>query len=219
MDIQQKTIVAFRDTLLDWFKESGKDYPWRQTDSPYAILIAEVFLQRTQAKQVVPTYERFIRRFPTAISLATADVEDIEHLISPLGLKKKAKQIKETAVQLVRKHAGEVPRNASELGELVGIGPYSANALLVFAFGYRLPVVDANVVRVFKRVFGIESMKKRPRTDPALWQFAQMVLPLDNIAQYTWALIDFAADVCKARRPDCNTCPMRAFCDLQIKER
>ena len=209
---------TFTSTVLSWFQGHGEQYPWRRSTSPYAILVAEIFLQRTQAKQVVPVYERFIARFPTPLALSEAKASEIEELLFPLGLQKKAGQLRHTAKDLVTLHDGQIPSEISELLKLKGIGQYTVNAILVFAFGCRLPVVDANIVRLFERVFGLKSSKKRPRTDHMVWEFAESILPRENVRQYTWGIIDFCNSICTTRRPDCAICPMRSFCNFQLKQ-
>lgn len=218
LKVKPELIATFTSTVLDWFGEHGKQYPWRRSTSPYEILVAEMFLQRTQAKQVVPVYEWFIARFPTPVALAKADASEIEELLFPLGLQKKAGQLRQTAKDLVELHNGRIPSEISELMKLKGLGRYTANAILVFAFGCRLAIVDANVVRLFDRVFGLKSSKKRPRTDPLEWEFAESILPREHVRQYTWGLIDFCSSICTTRQPDCAICPLRSFCDFQPKQ-
>lgn len=210
--ISQEAIIAFRSTILDWFRNSGKSYPWRETTSPYRILVAEMFLQRTQAKQVVPIYDLFMTRFPSPADLATANVAEIERLILPLGLKKRAKQLKEVALQLVQQYGGEVPADLVALMKLPGTGRYTANAVLVFAFGYRLPLVDANTVRILRRVFGVESPLQRPRMDPLLWNVLADMIPEGQGREFSWALIDFSNSVCTAGHPHCLDCPLSTLC-------
>lgn len=217
-NIKPQKVSAFTRTILYWFGKHGNRYPWRETTSPYEILVAEIFLQRTQAKQVAPVYKRFIARFPNLAALAQANTSEIEELLFPLGLQKKVGQLRDTAKDLVKLHGGQIPSEIPELVKLKGIGQYTVNAVLVFAFGYQLPVVDTNVVRLFNRVFGLKSLKKRPRTDQIVWEFADSILPRENVREYTWGLIDFCNSICRARLPCCGVCPMRSFCDYVVKE-
>ena len=216
--VKPEVISRFTRALLDWFGEHGQHYPWRETTSPYQVLVAEILLQRTQAKQVIPVYERFVARFPTPAALRQTDTSEIEELLFPLGLRKKVSQLKATADDVVGLHQGQIPSKMSDLMKLKGIGHYTVNAILIFAFGCRLPVVDANVVRLFNRVFGLKSPKKRPHTDPTVWGFAQSILPRENVRQYTWGLIDFCNSICRTKRPDCPICPMKSFCNSQINQ-
>jgi len=211
-NVPRKSIVAFRKTMMDWFRDNGKSYPWRETTSPYGILMAEMFLQRTQAKQVVAVYERFMARFPSPVELAAADTAEVEQTILPLGLKKKAKQLKETALQVIEKHDGQIPSDQAALLKLEGIGQYTAHAVSVFAFGSQLPLVDANAVRILGRVFGIQSTMRRPRMDPHLWNLLADMIPKGQAREFGWALIDFGNSVCVVRRPRCPSCPLSILC-------
>jgi A/G-specific adenine glycosylase len=211
-DIPRESVTAFRKAISVWFRDNGKSYPWRKAGSSYGILMAEIFLQRTQAKQVVPVYEQFIARFPSLVDLAAADTMEIERIISPLGLKKRAGQLKDTAVDIIQKYSGQIPSDPAELVKLRGIGQDTANAVSVFAFGQHQPLVDANVIRILGRVFGIRSSLRRPRTDSYLWNVLRGVVPEECACEFNWALIDFGSSVCIARRPHCGSCALSSLC-------
>jgi len=218
MSAEPEAVIArdegayFRRTLLRWYRFSARHFPWRETDDPYLILLSEVLLQRTQAPQVKDNYKTIAAALPTPSALAKAPLAAIEEALGPLGLAKRAVTLKRMGEELVARHEGGVPSGVSDLMSLPGVGRYIAAATAVFAAGSRVAVVDANVIRVLSRFFGVSSDKKRPRDDPMVWRLAQSLLPRSRAADYNWALIDFAALVCRARAPLCAECPLRRRC-------
>tara|TARA_B100000315_G_scaffold35517_1_gene30157 strand:+ start:3765 stop:4229 length:465 start_codon:yes stop_codon:yes gene_type:complete len=139
--------------ILKWGKINRRIFTWRETSNPYAILIAEILLQRTAASQVEAIYLKFIGEFPTADTLSEASIQDIANIIKPLGLKYRASRLKDIAVKIVENHQGLIPESKDELVQLKGIGEYVSNAVLCFAFGKDVPLVDTNIARVVQRVF------------------------------------------------------------------
>ncbi|MBE9592448.1 MAG: hypothetical protein IMF19_03105 [Proteobacteria bacterium] len=95
---------------------------------------------------------------------------------------------------------------------LYGVGEYISNAVLCFAFKKRIPIVDTNVLRVYERVFNVKSLKSRPHTDKKMWDFAEKMLPKENYVGYNYALLDFASDICRAKNPFCEICPLKSIC-------
>jgi A/G-specific adenine glycosylase len=203
----------FSSQLLRWHTRNRRDFPWRRTDNPYQILIAEILLQRTKAEQVRSVFEKFIQKFKTAYALAEADVREIEDCIEPLGLRKRGGMLKQLAKELVERHEGEVPRDATALLKLKGVGHYAANAVLCFAYGEDKPIVDWNVARVIKRVWGYP-MKPAPHTDKDLFAFASQLIPKGKGREFNLALLDFSAKICKPRNPDCKICFLNEMCNF-----
>lgn len=200
-----------------WYRRHKRAFPWRRTRDPYRVLIAELFLQKTQAKQVEPIYGDFLRRFPRMEALSRAPLKEIRRSIWSLGLVGRARHLKEMARTAVLLFGGKLPATERDLMELKGVGRYAANAVLCFAFGKRRAVVDANVVRMLGRYFGIRSEKDRPHTDKALWEMAQALMPRKRMREYNWAVFDFAALVCTARTPRCGECVLREGCRWPAK--
>lgn len=209
---RRDAIKWFRRKLLQWYGRHARTFPWRRTRDPFRVLIAELFLQKTQAKQVLPTYSAFIRRFRTIEILARAPLQQVRIAIWSLGLPARARQLKAIARTLTASFGSRVPHTERELLSLQGIGPYTAGAVLCFAFGRKRAVVDANVIRLLARYFGLESTRPRPRTDQKLWRIAEEMVPAERFREYNWAIFDFAAKVCRARSPLCRTCPLRSRC-------
>ncbi len=218
MSAEPEAVIArdegayFRRRLLRWYGFNARQFPWRETDDPYLILLSEVLLQRTQAPQVKDNYQAIAAALPTPSALATAPLTAIGEVLRPLGLAKRAVTLKRMAEELVARHEGGVPSGVTDLMSLPGVGRYIAAATAAFATGSRLAVVDANVIRVLARFFGVSSAKKRPRDDPTVWRLAELLLPRSRAADYNRALIDFAALVCRARGPLCAECPLRRKC-------
>lgn len=205
-------IRRFQRKLLRWYGRHARRFPWRRTRDPYRVLVAELLLQKTQAKQVLPTYGAFIGRFRTIEILARAPLQQVRVAIWSLGLPARARQLKAIARTLTASFGGRVPHTERELLSLQGIGPYTAGAVLCFAFGRKRAVVDANVIRLLARYFGLESPRPRPRTDQKLWRIAEKMVPAERFREYNWAIFDFAAKVCRARSPLCRTCPLKSRC-------
>ncbi len=182
--------------LIEWWDKNKRDFPWRRTSEPYAVLIAEVLLRKTTAQQVKKVYSAFLSKYPDPKSLSKADENNLKSLLAPLGMEhRRANLLVRLGKVLVEKYNGAVPTEADDLLQLPGVGMYSANAVLCFAYGRDVPLVDTNVVRVFQRVFGFQSRKKRPREDRTLWNFVASMIPPGNARSFNLAVIDFASAV------------------------
>ncbi|MGD0495564.1 MAG: hypothetical protein ABSB28_05935 [Candidatus Bathyarchaeia archaeon] len=209
----QKTEI-FVSTLLEWAKNNLRDYPWRVTKDPYKIMIAEIMLQRTRAEQVVPVYQRFLRKYPDLISLSKAPVSDVRLAILSLGLEKRAEGIKQLANQIVEQYHGRIPRTREELMRLHWVGNYIANAILCYAYRVDVPTVDVNFARVLDRVF---SLKPKPpaQKDRRVHEFAQRLMPSakGRCRVLNLGILDLASKICTARKPSCRICPVNSVCD------
>ena len=194
---------------MDWGRENQRSFPWRQTDDPFKVVVAEVLLQRSRGKTVAKVYEQLFRRWPTALALSRARVATIQAVIRPLGLIRRAATLKQLASEVVR--LGGVPRTLDELLRLPGVGPYAAGATLVVAFDGRAAVVDGVTARVYRRYFG------RTSTDPAstdqeLWLLVEDATPTRNVAHWNWAVLDLTSTICLPKVPKCGSCPLEPHC-------
>ena len=180
--------------LLAWFTEHGRDLPWRCTRDPYAILVSEVMLQQTQVARVLERYPTWLERWPTPAALAAAPAADVLRAWSGLGYNRRALNLQNAARRVVE--LGEFPREIAELERLPGIGPYTARAIACFAFGAQVTALDTNVRRVLDRSLGTTDVTP-PRG--RAWEWNQ-------------ALFDLGAQVCLARVPRCDRCPLAASC-------
>ncbi|MFM2374478.1 MAG: hypothetical protein RLZZ234_473 [Candidatus Parcubacteria bacterium] len=140
----------FRKIVYAYYKAHGRhDLPWRQTIDPYAILVSEIMLQQTQVDRVLPFYTRFLERFPDVQALHKAPLGDVFRVWQGLGYNRRAKLLHECAHVLVREHRGIFPQTTSELQALPGIGPYTAHAIVAFAFNQEAVMIETNIRTVF----------------------------------------------------------------------
>lgn len=213
VDISQAQRRYFRGRILGWYRESARSFPWRGVADPYRVAVAETLLRQTSANMVVPIYMEFLRRYPDAPSLAAASPEEVRELIRPLGLFFRADQLVGLAREVVGQYSGRVPEDRRGLESLPGIGPYIAGAVLCFAFGQPEVIVDTNVLRVYRRVFGLGPHSTRVGPDRATIAVASAMLPQDHRASdFNLALLDFAALVCSHYSPRCGNCPVLDMC-------
>ncbi len=201
-----------RRRLLAWFDAARRDLPWRRDRDPYRIWVSEVMLQQTTVAAVVPYFERFLRAFPSLRDLAAAAEQDVLRLWEGLGYYRRARDLHRAARQLVTTHGGTIPDDPEALGELPGLGRYTVGAILSQAFDRRLPVLEANSLRVLCRLFG---RADDPRRGPArrwLWQAAEDLLPHRRVGDFNQALMELGALVCTPTAPRCEACPLADDC-------
>lgn len=197
---QQTVIEDFRSDLLSWAVDNLRTFPWRETTDSYEVLIAEILLQKTAAEKVEPIYVEFLATYPSPAELAEADRDELADIIYSLGFQNQRSKALISIGQALR--GSGVPDDAERLLELPYVGRYAANATLCFAFGEPRPIVDANVVRVYNRIFDTDFDYR----DEAVWQFAEKVLPAVDAQEFNLAILDFAADICAPKTPNCEEC-------------
>ena len=211
MDITEEKIEFFRRKVVDFYLTQGRKWPWRETRDPYVVLITELLLQKTTAKQVAKIFSNFFSRFPDIETLAKASEADIEAIIGELGLRKRVRFLKELAQHIVKEFGNRVPDTLEGLMKLKGVGMYTANAVRSFAYGICVPVVDRNVARVLRRFFGLEG-EKPAYADRELWKFAEKIMPTYACREFNYGLIDLGAMICTGREPQCGRCHLRPEC-------
>ncbi len=207
----EQEIKNFRKVLIKWFNKNKRNYPWRKTKNPFRILIAEMMLQRTKADQVHAVYLDFFSIFKTPYDVASTNMRKLKLLLYPLGLRWRIKKFKEVSISLVKNFGGKVPRSREEISKLPGVGDYIAGIVLSIAFNKKEWIVDSNVVRVFKRYFGI-STSKEGRRDKHVVDIARIYADYKNPRNANLALLDFAALICTPRRPEHERCPLSKNC-------
>jgi A/G-specific adenine glycosylase len=212
ISVSPSGVTWLRRRLRTWFVHSGRDFPWRRSQDPYAILLAELLLQRTRADLVPAVYERFLRRYPDPWALAAAENSEVLELLRPLGFVHRSARLPALGRVLVEQFEGRVPSTERELLTLPGVGRYVANAVLLLGFGKARPLLDPNVIRLLERVFDLRSARSRAREDPELWATLRRIVPRRNPAPVALALIDLGAVVCSSNRPRCAVCPLRPRC-------
>jgi A/G-specific adenine glycosylase len=203
--------ASFRHVLLSWYRKQGRDLPWRRTSDPYAVLVSEFMLQQTQVATVIPYYKEWMQRFPDFATLASASEHDVLCAWQGLGYYARARNLHATAQTIIGKHKGRFPRLSAAIRSLPGVGRYTANAILTFAFNQSVPIVEANTARLLARLFNLRIPIHTGRGREALWRRASELLPNQGAGKYNSAFMDLGALVC-AKRPNCAVCPVRNFC-------
>ena len=202
----------FRRRLLKWYDTHGRALPWRSTSDPYHILVSEVMLQQTQVDRVLPKYEEWLRKFPSLDALAAAPEDDAVRTWYPLGYNIRPRRLHAIARESVERLDGRLPSDAETLRSFKGIGPYTAGAILSFAFGKRAAILDTNVARVLFRVFVGRGRAKAHHMTKHLWAVSEAMVPAKRVFDFNQAVMDFGAMVCVARTPRCLVCPMASMC-------
>jgi A/G-specific adenine glycosylase len=194
---------GFASALVAWQRRHGRTgLPWQGTRDPYRVWLSEVMLQQTQVATVIPYYERFLQKYPTAARLAAASEDEVLALWAGLGYYARGRNLYAAA----RIIAGQgFPRSREQIEALPGVGRSTAAAIAAFAFGERAAILDGNVKRVLSRCFTVER-------EDELWQLAERLLPKKDIETYTQALMDLGATVCTRTRPRCEACPVTRVC-------
>ncbi|MBQ9668175.1 MAG: A/G-specific adenine glycosylase [Prevotella sp.] len=216
----------FAAKLLGWFRENGRELPWRGTKDPYAIWLSEIILQQTQVRQGWDYWLRFMRRWPTVEALAAATEDEVLRMWQGLGYYSRARNLHFAARQIVE--MGGFPTTYEEIKKLKGVGDYTAAAIGSIAFGLPVAVVDGNVYRLLSRHFGIATPINTTQGKREFTALAQALLPGSEASAYNQALMDFGATVCTPQSPRCPECPLQASCvafaegrvgQLPVKER
>jgi A/G-specific adenine glycosylase len=200
---------ALRDLILAWYASRGRSLPYRGTTDPYAILVSEAMAQQTQAARAGKAWIRFMERFPTVGALAAATPADALRAWQGLGYNRRALNLWRAARRIVEVHGGQVPANLDALQALPGVGPYTARAVAALAFGMPLGAVDTNVRRVLGRIVAGDGSTLDGLAVQAL---ADAAVSRERPGEWTHALMDIGATLCRPRRPDCGSCPARTWC-------
>jgi A/G-specific adenine glycosylase len=201
-----RTERAIRRRLLAWYDAAHRDFPWRGTRDPYAVLVSEVMLQQTQASRIAVRFPRFLARFPSAAALAAAPPDAVLGEWSGLGYNRRALALRDAAAAVV---STGWPSDVPALERLPGVGPYTARAVASLAFGQRVGVVDTNVRRWLLRRL---SVTDAPRSLQAASDALALAGPDRRAADWTHASMEFGASVCRPRVPQCHVCPIARGC-------
>ncbi len=204
---------ALQDALLHWFAQNGRLLPWRRTYLPYHIWISEIMLQQTRMDRVVVYFNRWLDRFPDLASLAEAREQEVLRLWEGLGYYSRARNLLKTADLLCRNHDSALPEDHAALLKLPGIGRYTAGAIMSLAFNRSHPIVDANVERLFSRLFNLAAPVKEKLTHGFIWRKAAELIPEGKARFFNQALMELGALVCLPRSPRCDDCPLRDHCE------
>lgn len=198
--------------ILDWFASNGRSLPWRKNYSAYEVWISEIMLQQTQMERGVDYFLKWMKRFPTVTDVAEAEEQEILKYWEGLGYYARARNLQKAAGIMVKDHGAAVPTSYEELLCLPGIGEYTASAVASIAYKLDYPVVDANVERVYARIFDISSPLKEKETRKNIKSMAKDLLPAGQARNYNQGLMDFGAMVCSPKNPDCEKCFLNEYC-------
>jgi A/G-specific adenine glycosylase len=217
-------------SLCDWYHAFKRDLPWRRRSDAFAIWISESMLQQTRVETVIPYFERFMARFKDLAALAEGEEEEVLALWSGLGYYRRARALHAAAREIMEFHGGVFPRERGALLGLPGVGPYTAGAVLSMAFGASEALVDANVARVFARVFALEAPLRSPALEQALWRLAEALVPAEDggsqdaqkgVDPGSWnqAVMELGATLCTPKSPRCQLCPLQERCEARARGR
>ncbi|MBP3258244.1 MAG: A/G-specific adenine glycosylase [Bacteroidales bacterium] len=202
--------MSFTTTILQWFRENGRELPWRQTRDAYAIWLSEIILQQTRIEQGRPYWERFMRRWPTVADLAAATEDEVLREWQGLGYYSRARNLHAAARQIVAQ--GGFPTTLEGIKALKGVGDYTAAAIGSIAFDIPAAVVDGNVYRVLSRHYGISTPINTTEGKKEFAALAQQLLPPGEASAYNQGMMDFGAMQCTPQSPRCPDCPLQETC-------
>jgi A/G-specific adenine glycosylase len=200
--------------LLRWYDRHRRILPWRarkgERADPYRVWLSEIMLQQTTVKAVAPYYARFLDRFPTAVDLAAAPLEDVLSLWAGLGYYARARNLHACARAVAAQYGGAFPDTEEALLRLPGIGRYTAAAIAAIAFDRRASPVDGNIERVIARLFAIE--QELPAAKARIRALAEQLAPQRRAGDFAQAMMDLGATLCTPKSPACALCPWSDAC-------
>ncbi len=211
--VSENVRSTLREGLLRWYRENGRDLPWRKSYIPYQVWISEIMLQQTQIKTMLPYFFRWMERFPHPAAIAEASEDEILRHWEGLGYYARAKNIQKAARLMVSEHGGNLPSDFESVRKLPGVGQYTAGAIMSFAFNADFPAADANAARILARIFDISIPSDCKEFRNAVWYYATDILPKGRSRDFNQALMDFGSMVCSPRGPLCGGCPIASCCE------
>ena len=207
-------MTEFAQKLIKWWRQNGrKDLPWQRNKTAYRVWVSEVMLQQTQASTVVPCVKRCVPRLASGPRRAKASEDEVLEYWTGLGYYRRARHLHMAAIQIVGKHAGQIPDSVDTLTSLPGIGRSTAGAIVAIAFRQTAPILDGNVRRVLSRFYAINGERGVAKTENRLWAHAEANTPIKQVDVYTQAIMDLGATVCVRSKPKCPDCPLASECE------
>src|SRR5690554_1644564 len=201
--------ATFQRRLLEWFDVHGRhDLPWQQERTPYRVWVSEIMLQQTQVATVIPYFARFMARFPDVRALAEAEQDEVLHLWTGLGYYARGRNLHKAAQAIVAEHGGELPAEVGALAALPGIGRSTAGAIVAQSQGHRAVILDGNVKRSLSRLHAVEGWPGRPAVERRLWALAEHYTPHERLPDYTQAMMDLGATLCRRGAPEWAAAPL-----------
>lgn len=208
-------VASFSKPLLAWFAANARDLPWRRDFAPYQVWIAEVMLQQTQVDRVQGHYQRWMKRFPDVAALARANEDEVFAAWEGLGYYARARNLLRAARMIMDLYKGILPQEYKAWLDLPGVGPYTASAVCAIAFNKTYAAVDANVERVFARVFDLDVPLSSSQSSRMIRKRHVALTPEGRARDFSQALMELGALVCLPRRPRCSACPVSHVCEAR----
>jgi A/G-specific adenine glycosylase len=196
--------------ITTWFKENKRDLPWRKSDA-WGVLVSEIMLQQTPVQRVLPIYQEWMKRWPTAADLAKATPAQVITAWGRLGYPRRALRLHECAKVITSELKGAIPNDEAELKKLPGIGEYTSAAIVAFAFEGKSLVLDINIRRLFSRLYQGEEAPTAAPTKAERTEYAQYV-PDKKAHLWAAATMELGALICTAKKPLCGRCPVADKC-------
>lgn len=210
----------FAQQLLSWFDDHGRhNLPWQDNRNAYRVWVSEIMLQQTQVATVIPYFERFMASFPKLSDLAAAPVDDVLALWTGLGYYSRARNLHKCAQVVTEQYQGDFPVDSQTLAQLPGIGPSTAAAIVSQAYNKPAAILDGNVKRVLTRIYAIEGWPGQKVIEQQLWKLAKQLTPQKRNADYTQAIMDLGATICRRNKPLCVACPMQNNCQALAQDK
>ena len=200
--------------ILHWYDNNKRFLPWRkkvsQKRKEYFALVSEFMLQQTQVKTVIPYFINFIKKIPNIKSLAKVKNETLMRSWEGLGYYSRARNLKKTAIKILKEHNGRLPVNVEDLKKLPGIGDYTSKAIMAIVFNKKIIPLDGNVERILKRVFYLR--KEEEISKEYLNSKIHFFGSSNRASDYAQAIMEIGALVCKPNNPLCVKCPISVNC-------
>lgn len=204
--------MNFSSSLLNWHEQNKRDLPWKTNRDPYAIWLSEIILQQTRVNQGLPYYLKFIRTYPDVHQLADANIDDVLKLWEGLGYYSRARNLHFTAKVVSRELKGKFPETLQEMLKLKGIGPYTASAILSFAFDKVHAAVDGNAYRIVSRYLGITDAIDEAATKKDIETWLNKNISKERPGDFNQAMMDLGSSICTPKNPKCDLCPFQKNC-------
>ncbi|MCG8696632.1 MAG: hypothetical protein MI922_01155 [Bacteroidales bacterium] len=212
--IYESDIEYFQKKLLDWYKDNGRTFPWRNKSATnYELIISEVFLQRTKAETASKFLPSFLKKYPSWKMLGEATETELQEITKPLGLYKQRGSRLYKLAQELKRRKGRFPKERNQIAEIPMMGQYITNAYELYVLKKKSPLLDVNMARLLERFFG-ERKLADIRHDPYLQTLAYRVVSIEESKELNWAILDYASLVCKKQKPKCHTCLISSKCRL-----
>ena len=200
--------------ILHWYDNNKRNLPWRkkvsQKQREYNTLVSEFMLQQTQVKTVIPYYNNFLKKIPNFKALSKVSDGDLLKLWEGLGYYSRAQNLKKTAIKVMKEFNGHLPNTIEELKSLPGVGDYTSKAILSIAFNKKVIPLDGNVERILKRTLYLK--KENQLSKDFLNSKIDFFSLSDRASDYSQAIMEIGALICKPKRPLCIICPIKKNC-------